>query len=472
MRRQLLFLLRSVLGGLLLSVGLAAPAPCAGPPRLNVAEVTSSVDSARQPVAWWAPAAARETATPLLVSLHTWSSTYKQDRPEWLAEAVEREWIYIQPDFRGVNDHPEACGSPLAMQDILDAIDWACVTFAVDRERIYLAGVSGGGHMTMQMAAHYPERFSAASAWCGPADLADWYRFHSPGGKAARYAQMIAACCGGPPGASADVDEQYRARSPVFHLAEVGDLPLDIHAGVLDGKTGSVPFAHSLRCFNTVASAQGAALVTASEMDQLWERGRLDSPTGDDTIPDDSYPRAILLRRQAGATRVTIFQGTHEALPSAACEWLSGATTGDHPTGGRPASHHFRRTAMTDAQRELLDLSRQLLDAITAGDWGRYAALCADDITCFEPEARGHLVSGLPFHKFYFDLPGGDSPRQSTIASPDIRIIGDVAVVCYVRVVQRVDAQGDPVSSTANETRIWQKTNAGWKHIHFHRTPV
>lgn len=31
--------------------------------------------------------------------------------------------------------------------------------------------------------------------------------------------------------------------------------------------------------------------------------------------------------------------------------------------------------------------------------------LCDGSLTCFEPEAVGHLVEGLPFHKFYFDLP-------------------------------------------------------------------
>ena len=52
-----------------------------------------------------------------------------------------------------------------------------------------------------------------------------------------------------------------------------------------------------------------------------------------------------------------------------------------------------------------------------------------------------------------------------------VRVLGDVAVVTYVRVVQKLDGQGSPVSAAAMETRIWQKTAAGWKHIHFHRAP-
>lgn len=126
---------------------------------------------------------------------------------------------------------------------------------------------------------------------------------------------------------------------------------------------------------------------------------------------------------------------------------------------------------MSTAESELLDLSHQLLKAIDAGDWGAYAKFCHDQITCFEPEAEGHLITGLPFHKFYFDLPGGGTPRQSSAASPLIRVIGDVGIVCYARVVQKLNADGAPISVVADETRIWQRINGVWKHIHFHRSP-
>lgn len=119
----------------------------------------------------------------------------------------------------------------------------------------------------------------------------------------------------------------------------------------------------------------------------------------------------------------------------------------------------------------LLELSQKLLAAIDRGDWATYAGLCDPSITCFEPEAEGHLVSGLPFHKFYFDLPGSGSPRLSSIASPHIRVMGDGAVVTYVRLVQKLDANGTPVSVASDETRIWHKQDGSWKHVHFHRSP-
>lgn len=125
------------------------------------------------------------------------------------------------------------------------------------------------------------------------------------------------------------------------------------------------------------------------------------------------------------------------------------------------------------ADAELLELSRKLLTSIDTGDWATYASLCDASITCFEPEALGHLVTGLPFHKFYFDLPATATKpaKQSSIASPHVRVMGDSAVVTYVRLVQKLDSSSSPVSTGAMETRIWQKTSSGWKHVHFHRTP-
>jgi len=126
---------------------------------------------------------------------------------------------------------------------------------------------------------------------------------------------------------------------------------------------------------------------------------------------------------------------------------------------------------MSSSELELLELSQKLLQAIDTGDWSTYAKLCDEQITCFEPETEGHLVTGLPFHKFYFDLPGGSAPRLSTASSPNIRVIGDVGIVCYARVVQKLDPNGVPVTVVADETRIWQLVNGSWKHIHFHRSP-
>jgi calcium/calmodulin-dependent protein kinase (CaM kinase) II len=128
-------------------------------------------------------------------------------------------------------------------------------------------------------------------------------------------------------------------------------------------------------------------------------------------------------------------------------------------------------TAQETDSRELLDLTQQLLGAIAAGDWETYQLLCAGTLTAFEPEARGHLVEGLDFHQYYFSLQRPQHPTNTTIAAPHVRLVGsDAAIVSYIRLVQDVDEMGKPQTSRFEETRVWQKQQGQWRHVHFHRS--
>lgn len=286
-------------------------------------DIPSSLDGKSQPVLAWAPDTAKVQKTPLFVFLHSWSSDYTQDNSKWLKACAERGWIWLHPNFRGINQSPQACGSRLARQDILDAIEHACELWQVDRERIYLAGVSGGGHMSLLMAGHHPERFSAISAWVGPTDLAQWHRFHTQDGKPGKYAKMIEKSLLGAPGTSPEIDAEYRDRSPVYHLHQATTLPVSIWAGVEDGHTGSVPVSHSLWAFNAVCRGLQRPEISDLEIQQLVRDRQLQQPTADDMAEDVELGRKIFLRRRAGPSVVTIFDGGHESLPPAAMAWLS-----------------------------------------------------------------------------------------------------------------------------------------------------
>jgi len=122
-------------------------------------------------------------------------------------------------------------------------------------------------------------------------------------------------------------------------------------------------------------------------------------------------------------------------------------------------------------RQELLALNQQLLDSIAKGDWTTYSKLCDPGITAFEPEAQGQLVAGMDFHRFYFDLGGASGPLNTTMASPHVWLLGDdAAVVCCVRLVQKLDAAGQPIIRRSEETRVWQRRNGQWRHVHFHRS--
>ena len=127
---------------------------------------------------------------------------------------------------------------------------------------------------------------------------------------------------------------------------------------------------------------------------------------------------------------------------------------------------------MSDSEKELVALTQKLLDSISSGDWVTYADLCDPSLTAIEAEAPGQVVVGLDFHKFYFDLGGVRGRHRTTMSNTAVRLMGDAAVVTYARLVQRVDGDGKPVTSTGMETRVWQKREGRWRHVHFHRTPM
>ena len=132
---------------------------------------------------------------------------------------------------------------------------------------------------------------------------------------------------------------------------------------------------------------------------------------------------------------------------------------------------------------DVLAANARLLDAIEAGDFAAYSAGCADDLTCFEPEARGSRVSGLAFHKFYFDLGGGGgadptTSRQTTLVEPRCRLVGadgSAAVVTYLRLVQQhggPGSSGAPTTAKFEETRMYEQREGNWICVHFHRSVV
>lgn len=121
----------------------------------------------------------------------------------------------------------------------------------------------------------------------------------------------------------------------------------------------------------------------------------------------------------------------------------------------------------------LINLTRCLLESIIAGNWEAYSQLCDPSISCFEPEAKGNLVEGMDFHRFYFDLHSKGIKLQTTMVRPHVRLLGDTAIVSYVRVTQVADQNnGSVASKSSEETRVWHKKDGNWKHVHFHRSVI
>lgn len=121
--------------------------------------------------------------------------------------------------------------------------------------------------------------------------------------------------------------------------------------------------------------------------------------------------------------------------------------------------------------QEILLLNQRLLDAVSSGSWDVYRSLCDPSLSCFEPEARGELVEGLDFHRFYFATSHGSESHHTTMIAPRVRLLGEnAAVVTYIRLVQSRDSSGSPKTMRFEETRIWHRQENQWRMVHLHRS--
>jgi len=303
------------------SLLLPAQSPKGWPSEVVSLQISSSADDTKQPaIAWTAPTA--EGPRPLLVGLHSWSAGYNQpsNGPIYARWAISQGWHFIHPHFRGPNLTPDALGSDLAVQDIVDAVEHMKKSTQVDPSRIYLIGASGGGHMALLMAARHPEIWAGVSSWVPISDVAAWHTEHLKNGAPDNYAKNIESALGGPPD-TPDRLKDAAKRSPLSWLANAKSVPLDINHGVHDGRQGSVPFRHSLLAFNQVAETADqlplediAAYYATQQRPTTWP-----APVADPLYKD----KPVLFRKTSGNTRVTIFEGGHEILYLPSLNWLA-----------------------------------------------------------------------------------------------------------------------------------------------------
>ena len=290
---------------------------------------TSTLDGTRQPAMFYIPPGAEKeggTPHPLAVNLHSWSRGYDESVGYVMtAVSMSKEYgiIFIYPHFRGPNRNPDACLSPLAQQDIFDAVEYAKTHANVDESRIYCVGNSGGGFTSFMMAAKAPQLWRAVFPSCGIADLAQWYhqcvelaKKGAEGNK--RYAQEMEAVCGGSPGISQEIDEQYRLRSPMSFIEQAQGVTMHISHGIHDGHpgTGVVPVDHSLMVFNALAKVNGYTekMFTEEQIRIFWREERVPDELKDEAPEDPLYTKPVVFQRTAGPVTITLFDGNHEIL--------------------------------------------------------------------------------------------------------------------------------------------------------------
>ncbi len=260
-------------------------------------------------------------AKPLLVGLHTWSFDYKQAGGEtvYARWCIQNEWLFIHPNFRGPNNTSFAMGSEYVVSDIMDAVEFMKGHYSVDTERIYLVGVSGGGHAALLMAGRVPDLWAGISAWCGISDIKEWYK--QTVDKYPNYAHDIKAVCGGDPVHDTTAMMECAKRSPVTYLSNAKSVNLDINAGVKDGREGSVPFIQSLVAFNKVALEDKK--IKESDIVAFYKKRLFPSGEVMEISEDLFGTHKPLFVRTSQNARIVIFDGGHDIIHLAALNWLA-----------------------------------------------------------------------------------------------------------------------------------------------------
>ena len=133
---------------------------------------TSAVDGSAQPLGLVLPAgwATSKKPVPLYVWLHGRGDKATDlhficERLDKNGEVVPEGAIVVHPFGRQCVGYKSA-----GETDVMEAIDFVCNNYPVDKERIVLMGFSMGGAGVWHLAAHYADRFIAASPGAGFAE--------------------------------------------------------------------------------------------------------------------------------------------------------------------------------------------------------------------------------------------------------------------------------------------------------------
>ena len=258
---------------------------------------------------------------PLIVQLHSWS--YPADSLKTIgldSISKNKNYNYIFPNFRGVNNHSKACCSDFVITDIDEAIDWALKNMNVDKNRIYVIGYSGGGYATLAMYMKSRHNISGFSAWASISDLVAWYGESTE--RKNKYANEIVSCIG-----TNNIFDTLKAkeRSPLFWTTPVKKRKkcvLQIFAGIHDGYNGPVPISQSINFYNKLLSdfreTDTSKYVSNEDLKFMVNTQSFPYSNSSNKIGN----RTIHYQKASKKVMLTIFEGGHEMLSKQALAYI------------------------------------------------------------------------------------------------------------------------------------------------------
>jgi predicted peptidase len=287
-------------------------------PQVKHVQIRSSKDGSLQPALFYNSGSDRKK--PLLLALHSWSADYQHHYSiPFGIWAFSNDWVFIHPDYRGAFTNENATASDLALQDVLDAMNYALSHAKVDSNRVYITGFSGGAMVTLIMVGKYPHLWAGAAAWVPVYDLAKWYQELRK--SRYNYAVHISNSCGGPPLEGSDSFQECQKRSVSSYLKKAyGKVPVYIAAGINDN---FVMPSHSIMAFNDLAEKEDRiALYDMAYIDKYRKiPDNLEASFQDSFFSDVGLP--LLFERKSNTVILKIFEGKHDIVFNAGLYWLS-----------------------------------------------------------------------------------------------------------------------------------------------------
>ena len=129
---------------------------------------------------------------------------------------------------------------------------------------------------------------------------------------------MMEKAAGGTPEEKPD---EYKKRSAYHYFKKALNVKIQIHAGIHDGHTGSVPVSHSIDAFNMLA--KGADKIPEKDRSFILKNRKL--PNGYKVLDkDETYgKKQPLLKRKSNNIEFILFEGGHESIATGGLKWLS-----------------------------------------------------------------------------------------------------------------------------------------------------
>ena len=116
-------------------------------------------------IATYVPRSAPRERAPLILALHFTGGRGGDMIGAWRAVADATGAIVVAPSEAGPNDGYRF--SSRERDSGLETLRWARLQFGIDGDRVFVTGVSRGGHMAWDLALRRPDRFAAAAPMIG-----------------------------------------------------------------------------------------------------------------------------------------------------------------------------------------------------------------------------------------------------------------------------------------------------------------